>query len=90
MVEVKLFPPDMRKRFVQASKAGNGGGPSINSKKTVTSEQLFQLREQKRTFDGVLRKIDNTMSEKIQKTRNLLYSQIIHDIIPRKQPEKSC
>lgn len=53
------------KRFVQASKAGNGGGPSINSKKTVTSEQLFQLREQvsrirkfwqqeKRTFDGVL------------------------------------
>lgn len=53
------------KRFVQASKAGNGGGPSINSKKTVTSEQLFQLREQvsrirkfwqqeKRTFDGIL------------------------------------
>ncbi len=53
------------KRFVQASKAGSGGGPSMNSKKTVTSEQLFQLREQinrirkfwqqeKRTFDGIL------------------------------------
>ncbi len=52
------------KRFVQASKAGSGG-PSMNSKKTVTSEQLFQLREQinrirkfwqqeKRTFDGIL------------------------------------
>ncbi|MEG0577742.1 MAG: S8 family peptidase [Longicatena sp.] len=31
------------KRFVQASKPGNGGGASMNSKKTVTQNQLLAL-----------------------------------------------
>jgi len=31
------------KRFVQASKTGNSGGASMNSKKVVTSEQLLKL-----------------------------------------------
>lgn len=31
------------KRFVQASKSNKGGGPAMNSKKMVTSEQLLKL-----------------------------------------------
>lgn len=53
------------KRFVQAAKNVNGGGPSMNSKVTVTSEiinslisKLCQIREfwlhEKRPFDGVI------------------------------------
>ena len=34
------------KRFVQASKSGNRGGVSMNSKTVVTSEQLIRLRTQ--------------------------------------------
>ncbi|WP_242836945.1 hypothetical protein [Dehalobacter restrictus] len=32
------------KRFVQASKSGNGGGAALNSKKVVSSEQLLRLK----------------------------------------------
>lgn len=53
------------KRFVQASKSGNGGGASMNSKKVVTREQLFRLRSkikqikefwesEKTPFEGIL------------------------------------
>lgn len=53
------------KRFVQAAKNVNGGGPSMNSKETVTSEKinqlmskLCQIREfwlhEKRPFSGVI------------------------------------
>lgn len=53
------------KRFVQASKGGRGGGAAINSKKTVSSEELqrlqYQLRQikefwgkEKRPFEGIL------------------------------------
>ena len=53
------------KRFVQASKAGNGGGASMNSKKVVTGEQLIRLadridqikefwKQERRPFEGVL------------------------------------
>lgn len=33
------------KRFVQASKKGSGGGPTMNGKKIVTSEHLLNLKE---------------------------------------------
>lgn len=53
------------KRFVQASKTGNGGGASMNSKKVVTSEQLLKLEDrlgqikkfwmqEKKPFEGIL------------------------------------
>lgn len=53
------------KRFVQASKTGGGGGPSMNSKKAVTREQLLRLtdridqikefwKQEKKLFDGIL------------------------------------
>ncbi len=53
------------KRFVQASKAGSGGGASMNSKKIVTKEQLLGLierlgqikefwRQERRPFEGIL------------------------------------
>ncbi|MDK0978025.1 S8 family peptidase [Clostridium perfringens] len=34
------------KRFVQASKSGNGGGISMNSKKTVSSQHLTRIKSQ--------------------------------------------
>lgn len=53
------------KRFIQASKTGSGGGASMNSKKTVTREQLLRLierisqikefwKQEKRPFEGIL------------------------------------
>ena len=53
------------KRFIQASKTGNGGGAAMNSRKVVTSEQLSRLQarlgqikqfwnSEKRPFEGVL------------------------------------
>lgn len=53
------------KRFIQASKTGNSGGASMNSKKTVTREQLLRLierisqikefwKQEKRPFEGIL------------------------------------
>lgn len=53
------------KRFVQASKSGNGGGTAMNSKKVVSSEQLFRLKSklgqikefwelEKKPFQGIL------------------------------------
>ncbi|MCI9486091.1 MAG: S8 family peptidase [Lachnospiraceae bacterium] len=53
------------KRFVQASKTGNGGGASMNSKKVVTKEQLIRLvdridqikefwKQERRPFEGIL------------------------------------
>lgn len=53
------------KRFVQASKSNKGGGPAMNSKKVVTSEQLLKLeakidqikefwKNEKRPFSGIL------------------------------------
>lgn len=53
------------KRFIQASKRGNGGGPSMHSKKVVTSDQLVYLsskleqikefwKHEKRPFEGIL------------------------------------
>ncbi|MGB4589419.1 MAG: S8 family peptidase [Clostridiaceae bacterium] len=36
------------KRFVQASKSGNGGGASMNSKEEVSSDHLFRLKAQLR------------------------------------------
>ena len=52
------------KRFVQASKIGNGGGTSMNGKKIVTSELLFRLKkkicqikefweQERRPFEGI-------------------------------------
>lgn len=53
------------KRFVQASKSGNGGGAAMNGKKVVTSEQLIALQSkinqikefwkaEKKPFEGIL------------------------------------
>jgi len=53
------------KRFVQASKTGNSGGASMNSKKVVTSEQLLKLgnkitqikqfwQQENKPFEGIL------------------------------------
>ena len=53
------------KRFIQASKMGRGGGPSMNSKKEVTTEHLLRLKfqlnqikafwdKESKPFDGVL------------------------------------
>lgn len=53
------------KRFVQASKAGSGGGPAMNSKVIVTSQQLLKLKNkilqiqkywnsENKPFNGVL------------------------------------
>ena len=53
------------KRFVQASRGGRGGGAAMNSKKTVSSEELqrlqYQLRQikefwekEKKPFEGIL------------------------------------
>src|SRR5690348_2972451 len=54
------------KRFVQASKSGGGsGGAAMNSKKTVTSEQLIRLQSkiaqikdfwqhERKPFEGIL------------------------------------
>ncbi|MDJ0306911.1 S8 family peptidase [Dehalobacter sp.] len=53
------------KRFVQASKSGNGGGAALNSKKVVSSEQLLRLKSklgqikefwelEKKPFQGIL------------------------------------
>ncbi|MCI8993727.1 MAG: S8 family peptidase, partial [Eubacterium sp.] len=53
------------KRFVQASKAGNGGGASMNSKKVVTKEQLLRFadridqikefwKQERKPFEGIL------------------------------------
>lgn len=53
------------KRFVQASKSGNGGGAAMNSKKVVSSEQLLRLKSklgqikefwelEKKPFQGIL------------------------------------
>ncbi len=53
------------KRFVQASKASNGGGASMNSKKMVTREQLIRFvdriaqikefwKQERRPFEGIL------------------------------------
>lgn len=53
------------KRFVQASKSGNGGGAVMNGKKVVTSEQLIMLQSkinqikefwkaEKKPFEGIL------------------------------------
>ncbi len=53
------------KRFVQASKSGNGGGAAMNGKKVVTSEQLIALQSkinqikefwkaEKKPFVGIL------------------------------------
>lgn len=53
------------KRFVQASKTGNGGGATMNSQKVVTSEQLLRLvdrisqikefwQQEKNPFEGIL------------------------------------
>ena len=53
------------KRFVQASKASNGGGVSMNSKKVVTSDHLLVLadkigqikkfwKQERKPFDGIL------------------------------------
>lgn len=53
------------KRFVQASKTGNGGGIAMNSQKIVTSEELERLRfkigkikefwkSEKKPFEGIL------------------------------------
>ncbi len=57
------------KRFVQASKIGNGGGTSMNGKKIVTSELLFRLKkkicqikefweQERRPFAGILISVD--------------------------------
>ncbi|SDG56246.1 S8 family peptidase [Desulfosporosinus hippei] len=53
------------KRFVQASKSGNGGGAAMNSKEVVSSDQLLRLKSklgqikefwklEKRPFQGIL------------------------------------
>lgn len=53
------------KRFVQASKSGNGGGAAMNSQKIVTSEELERLQSkigkikefwssEKKFFEGIL------------------------------------
>ena len=53
------------KRFVQAKRGGNGGGPAMNSKVIVTSQHLMRLKDkieqikeywkqEKKPFDGVL------------------------------------
>lgn len=53
------------KRFVQASKSGNGGGAAMNSKEVVLSDQLLRLKSklgqikefwklEKRPFQGIL------------------------------------
>ncbi|WP_312650817.1 S8 family peptidase [Proteiniclasticum sp.] len=53
------------KRFIQASKGGNGGGAGMNSKIVVTSEQLIKLQArisqitefwklEKKPFEGIL------------------------------------
>ena len=53
------------KRFVQASKAGSGGGSAMNSKVIVTSQQLLKLKNkilqiqkywnsENKPFNGVL------------------------------------
>ena len=53
------------KRFVQASKSGNGGGASMNGKAVVTNEQLVRLqyklgqikefwKVEKKPFEGIL------------------------------------
>lgn len=53
------------KRFVQASKSNKGGGPAMNSKRIVTSEQLLKLetkmvqikefwKNESRPFSGIL------------------------------------
>ena len=81
------------KRFVQASKTGNGGGVAMNSRKVVLSEQLLRLKAQleqiksfwateKTPFQGVLISVHyNKIAAKSNRISGLFKGQNSNDAI---------